>query len=255
MEARLHDALLGPFQARLDGLSRLFVVPGEILSGLPIEVMGREQRLLDRFSVTYLPDPGMLSDLRDERRARPVKSDGVLFLSSHDEREVRFWAMACREAKWKPVALLGLAASRDRLFGLALGSYSAVHLTAPIQPGDAHGGFSMKLSDGLFTSRDLASLPLRARVLVLQFAGSEGLTGEGIRQWAQAGLLTGAGSVVISLWEPPAESARVFFAEFYRSLEAGGTVSASVSKAREAVALVPRFRDPVHWSGFVVYEP
>ncbi len=254
-EGAIHQALFAPLQSHLGGVTRLLLVPGSAVGGLPIEMMGRGNRLLDQYAVTYLPEPGLLPALRDDRRAPLVRTAEVLFWSPNHVREAKFWAASCRDTKWKPVALLGASASRHRLLSLALGPYSVIHLAAPIEPVVQGGEFSLMLADGLFTPRDLAALPLRSQVLVLQFAGREGLTADGLRLWAEAALRTGVGGVVMSLWEPPAESARVYFAEFYRALKAGESLPRSVGLAREAVARRPEFRDPVHWAGFVVYGP
>lgn len=254
-EARLHDALLGPFDARLEGVTRLFVVPGGVAGAVPIDVLGRDRRNLERFAISYLPEGGFLAPLRDDRRAEPAKTDRLLFVSPGAEREVRHWAVKCREARWRPEALVGPLARPDRLFALALWSYPSIHLAAPAKSLGTEDGVEFDLNGERLSPEELAGLPLRARALVLQPLGRGGISGEALRDLARVGLATGAGAVVLALWEPPEESARRFYAEYYRKLREGETPALAVDAARATVARDPKFRDPVHWAGYVVYGP
>ena len=253
LEARLNDALIAPFESHFSGVTRLDIVPSDALGGLPIGLMGRERRLVDRFVVAYLPGVGFFHPLQQaDDRPAPSSSDRILFLSPTEELEVRFWAQACRVSKWRPQALVGNTAARDRMFALSLGNYHVIHIASPTSVDARSGLVAFDLPGERLTMSDLAGQPLRAGAVVFQ-AGGYGIPGEAIINLGRAGLLTGTRSVVVTLWEPPKLSARRFYAEFYARLQQGDAPAAAVETARAAVARISEFRDPVHWAGYVLY--
>ena len=254
-EARLYDALVGPFDTDLEGVTRLFLVPDGPLGGLPIDIFGRDHRLRDRLDVSYLPAPEFLPALRNSPRVEPASSDRLLFVSPQSEREVRFWAASARESDWKPEALVGDHARTSSLNELSPWVYSAIHFAAEVTRETPLDEPAFSLAGRRFAASDLLQLPLKARVLVLHFSETGTATGDDPRRFASAGLRAGAGAVVLTLWSPPVLSARRFYGEFYRRLREGETPAGAVAAARAAVARDPRFRDPVHWAGYVVYGP
>ena len=142
-------------------------------------------------------------------------------------------------------------------------AYSTIHISsrAVFDPVRAMSGEpelclsrgTLARQDGRLCTRELSEIPLRARLLVLSISDAEGTRGQGLLALARSGLLAGADSVILTLWEPPAESSLRFFREFYRLLNSGSTTIVALADARAAIARDPKFRDPVHWAGYVLY--
>lgn len=266
VEARLHDALIGPFESRLSGVTRLVLIPGAVLASMPLDVLGRESRLIERFSVRYLPSLSFLAALRDDRRPERASGRKLLLIAPEGGRSWNDFSASCRASGWTVDSWLGPEARPDRILEGRLSDYEAVHLNSAAIwfPSRSVGGETELLlssggdssrSDGRLAAHELASVPMKARVLVLSVADRAGSSAEGLRDLARAGLLTGARHVLLPLWPPPAESSRKFFADFYRALGSGETTESAFTLAKSATASDPRFRDPVHWAGYVLSGP
>jgi CHAT domain-containing protein len=111
-------------------------------------------------------------------------------------------------------------------------------------------------NSGRLTATELLTAPLSCRVLILCVgdpADRAQATGPGLRNLARAALAAGAESVVLSLWDPPPASSLVFQTAIGRALAQGDSPGLALDLARLAVARDLRFRDPVHWAGYVLY--
>ncbi|MDB5349832.1 MAG: Tetratricopeptide 2 repeat protein [Planctomycetota bacterium] len=265
-EARLHDALILPFQAELAGVTRLFLVPSPASAGMPIEILGRGSRLLEGRAVSYLPAASFLAAMRDDQRPDRPSDRRLLFVDPDGSPRSEPLLAVLRAPPWSAQLWRGSAARADRLKVDRLSSYAAIHLSSravfeAIASGSGEpelcltAGASPSHDDGRLSAQELSEIPLRARVLVLSISDRHGTTGDGLLAMARAGLLTGSESVLLTLWEPPAESAQRFFLAFYASLASGTSAMTAFSDARAAVARDPKFRDPVHWAGYVLYGP
>jgi len=220
VEARLYDAVVAPFVSQLDGVRRLFVVPGAGLAAMPLEAIGRGSRLGDRLPLRVLPSALTLPRLRD--KSRIARATGNQALAS------------------MPGPLAALRAAK----------FSAVGLDPGSQPLSKWSAFVVLHLDDRVIARDLAATPLCARVVVVETTDT---STAGIQGWADAGLQAGADAVLVEIWTHPAESSRIFFEAFYRALGSGQEPAEALGKARVVVARDPRFHDPVHWAGYVLF--
>ena len=262
----LRDLLIGSFAAKLVDLKRLYVVPGAGLAAMPLEVLGRADRLGENISVRSLPRASLLPVSRDEAKADRPSERSAMLISPDGGDPARAWAAAARASGWTAAGLLGEQARPDRVLGDPLARDRVVHIVsdAILDPARSMSGSSElclrpspwpAFVEGRVSSRDLAHVPLRAQVLVLEVHDSRGATAEGLLDLANAGLSTGADGVLLTLWKHPEPSSRLFFSIFYQAIGSGRSTPEAVSSARSAVALDPRFRDPVHWAGYAYYGP
>lgn len=266
IETRLHDAMFSPFAARIVGLKTLYVVPGAGLSAMPLEVIAGAGRWDEKISLRSLPRASILPIARDDAKADRPSDRSAVLISPGAGEPARAWTAAVRAAGWTPTDVLGKQARPDRILGDPLSRYRVVHVVceATLEPArSVSGGPELSLrpgswpafAEGRVALRDLAHVPLRAQVLVLEVHDPTGATAEGFMDLASAGLSTGADGVLLTLWKHPEPSSRLFFGTFYEALGAGRSTAQAVSSARANVARDPRFRDPVHWAGYALYGP
>jgi hypothetical protein len=136
---------------------------------------------------------------------------------------------------------------RDKLLlrsGLALtGANSSIN-GAALPPG---------AGDGLLTTLDVAGLDLTATDLVVLPACGAGPievgSGPGVVALERAFLLAGARTVVLTLWQPPADVCRDLLADFYRRVLAGEPKADALRAAQRAAKA--KNPDPRGWAAFV----
>ncbi|MEO0367838.1 MAG: CHAT domain-containing tetratricopeptide repeat protein [Pseudomonadota bacterium] len=80
----------------------------------------------------------------------------------------------------------------------------------------------------------------------------ESLRGEGLMSMSQGMLMSGAGSVIATLWPIPDSSTSIFMELFYTELSKnGGFANKALNSAKLQMQQNPRFRHPFHWASFV----
>jgi hypothetical protein len=279
-EAYLDQVLIHPFASGLLGVTHLTIVPHDALGALPFEVLGRPERLLQRMSVFYVPSLAILRALRSRSQDELPSGSGTLILAVHQADgvgaarpswatvdDLRVLAAIHRAGGWNPELALGPAAHPGRLLAGPVGALRVIHLAAAttLDPGRAAwGDVDHRLApgapgprgDGRLTASDLLAVPLRAAVVTLAFgtpADRAMVTGPGVREIARGWLAAGARAVVLPLWDPPVDSGPRLLAELHRAIASGASPAAALETARLALARDPRFHDPVHWAGFVLY--
>jgi CHAT domain-containing protein len=65
--------------------------------------------------------------------------------------------------------------------------------------------------------------------------------------------VAGNRNTLLSLWKVPDASTSEFMIRFFRKLRAGVPQSAALAQTRHEMMKLPRYRDPIHWAGFVLY--
>ena len=110
----------------------------------------------------------------------------------------------------------------------------------------------------MLTTQDVAGLDLVATELVVLPACGAGAievgSGPGLIALERAFLLAGARTVVLALWQPPAEVGRDLLAEFYRRVLAGERKADALRAAQQTSKT--KHADPRGWAAFVaVGEP
>lgn len=265
-EAYFEHVLIQPIAETLDGVTRLIVVPDDALAALPFEAIGRTSRLMQRYSIRYAPSVTLLRWMNESKPDQPAPIRGALLLSEADSSGL---VEVLRSSGLTVESATGPLARPARLLNPATSGFDLIHLTsnATLDPRlSPWGDLDLHLSvdpdespdTGCLTATELLSAPLSSRVLVLCVGGPADrarATGPGLRDLARAALAAGAESVVLSLWDPPSSSSLLFQAVLGRALANGEPPGKALDRARLAVARDPRFRDPVHWAGHVLYGP
>lgn len=132
--------------------------------------------------------------------------------------------------------------------------YDVLHLAC-------HGQFrpenpmfsSLHLADGWITVRDIYSQRLKAGLVTLS-ACETGLNklaaGGEILGLTRGFLSAGASSLILSLWTVNDEATTNLMKSFYKNLQRGGTISASLAKAQRE--FIKKDAHPYYWSPFVL---
>lgn len=164
--------------------------------------------------------------------------------------------------------LLGDAATEDRLAELnrrgelrryryllfsTHGYLSPAHplLSAIVlrQPGSA--GY-----DGYLTAAELPLYDIDSDLIVLS-ACETGVgqvrAGSGVMGLPLALTIAGNRNAVVTLWRVPDASAADFVVRLFAELKAGQSPAAALARTKRAMATDRRYRDPLHWAGFVLY--
>ncbi len=159
----------------------------------------------------------------------------------------------------RPELRLRQQASAAFLRHASLDSFRIIHLATHAQVDErALGRSAIALApgggeDGFVTAGDLASLRLRADLVVLSGCGTAlGVIvgGEGIRGLTAPLLQAGARAVLATLWPVADRETARFVADFYRALGRGATAADALRQAQLDAAR--QGRPPRAWAGFVL---
>ena len=138
---------------------------------------------------------------------------------------------------------------------LHLATHGFINDDKPKLSGLLFAGDSSKIEDGVLYSEEIFTLSLRARLVILS-ACESGLgklkKGEGILGLTRGFLYAGPSNVVVSLWQVADESTSDLMINFYTSLLAGNTISASLREAKLKLIKEKKFSYPLEWAPFVL---
>ncbi len=254
---QLYDQLLRSIEPEITG-NRLIIVPVGILNYVPFHALhsggggGGGRYVIERFETNYAPSAGVWSALQ-ERPVRKIRNS--LLVGYADERiplvedEIRKIQTILPD----PATLVGNAASFSNFLENA-SKFDLIHLAC-------HGKFraenpmfsSLHLADGWVTVRDICSQRLRARLVTLSSCEtglSKVFAGDEILGLARGFLTAGADTLVVSLWTVNDAAAGHLMSDFYKNLQRGETIGASLRTAQ--MAFVERREHPFYWSPFVL---
>ncbi len=247
---KLYAALIRPLERFLAGRD-LAIVPSGALNYVPFHALfdGKDYLVQSR-EMVCAPSAAIWLLLNSRR---PSKRANALLMAFADEkiplvdREIKGIAKTLAN----PTSFIGKRATFSA-FEANAPAFDIIHLAC-------HGQFrpdnpmfsSLHLADGWVTVRDVCSQTLKASLVTLS-ACETGLSrisaGEEILGLARGFLTAGAGALVLSLWTVSDEATERLMSDFYRSLQRGLGVSASLRIAQS------RFIDcdehPYFWSPF-----
>jgi CHAT domain-containing protein len=262
-----------------DGDVTLLVVPDGPLHGLPLEplIVGaaedpRPELLGDRADVVYLPSASFLAlDVRVPRESAPLR----LFALGDPEAPPPAVALpGAREevrriARWFPggraEVRFGARATEDALRDPAARAADVVHIAAStVAQGERPGEAGIALaagadgSDGLLRPHEIASLALRARLVVLSACGTglgRSVAGEGLHGLARAFLIAGAPAIVPSQWDVSDRATAELMERFYRELAAGVRAERALALAARELRResLPLYAHPYYWAPFTYF--
>jgi len=292
----LYDLLIRPAEGVLAGADTLLVSPDGVLAFLPFEALlraggDRRERVLERWSVSYVPSGTVFAALAEEvRSAEPghallalgdpvypgeAKDAGAGLVAKADVRlrglgslerlpasgdEVRAIAalfpgerrtVLTREAASIGMLRRQLAGLRGRLRALHLACHGHVDTVRP-------GLTGLVLSGGeVLSLHEVFKLDVPADLVVL--SGCE--TGKGKLEHAEGviGLVrgfffAGAPRVLVTNWKVADEGARALMVSFYTKMIKDGHSPGMALRAAKLELLRSRSRNhPYHWAGFVLW--
>jgi CHAT domain-containing protein len=272
--ARLAAELIDPLEESgwLDGVANLYVVPHGVLTYLPFAVLprrttGRDELLVDRYKIAYLPAAAAL--LREPGRSAPTKSllavapsRGGLLHAPEEARAVN--------ALFEPHArsLIGAEATEGRFKRLA-GDFRVLHLAT-------HGYFNRtspllsglelepdQRDDGMLRVHEILDLPLQADLVTLSACDTalgsgyfaEMPVGDEFVALNRAFLAAGGASVMATLWQVDDRASVALMRRFYGRLRASiGEPDAAnaLAFAQRAMRRSPQLAHPYYWAAYVV---
>ena len=283
LRRRLLDAAL---QGLPDGITRLLVVPDDLLHRVPLDALPLEdgQPLLTRYAVAVVPSAAIAIQLYGRRQVREVPrilaigdprfadersiadpasetyrsaflETGGLPRLAASAREARLAAGFSRDAELR----LRDDASEAFLKGSDLAGFHVIHLASHALVDErtlertalalAPGGGE----DGFVSAGDLSALRLDADLVVLsacRTAGGVVVGGEGIQGLVAPLISAGARSVVATMWPVGDRSTARFIEDFYRQLAEGKDVSEAIRQAK--LAAIDRGAPVTEWAAFSV---
>ncbi|MEP6608750.1 MAG: CHAT domain-containing tetratricopeptide repeat protein [Burkholderiaceae bacterium] len=221
------------------------VVPG-LRGGVDLSALARSgaapqlaEGVFASLGITWSPLPGT------EREARAV---AAMFAGS----DLLLGDAASEDALIDRNARGELARYRYLLFAThGYLSTEAPTLSALVlrQPGTAQ-------ADGYVTAAEWANYSLKSDLIVM--SGCEtGLgkvvAGEGVMGLPYALFIAGNRNTLLSLWKVPDASTAEFMIRFFRKLRAGQSEAAALGATKREFMRDARWRNPIHWAGFVLY--
>ena len=256
----LYELVLAVPLARVGAaVSRLWIVPCDVLHSLPLEALydGR-QYVLERFAVTYLASASLLAALP---KGRPVRADtSALILSYSDEgtlpcaREETAAVARIVGERGRPVRVLREAQATAAALRADSGAAGMVHLIAHgVFRADAPLFSTLRLADGPLPVHELYNLDLSQTALVVLSGCQTGLAEGRGGEWlglAHACHFAGAPTLVVSRWRVDDAATAELMREFYTALAQGLPAAESLRAAQ--LAVLSRRPHAYYWAGFAV---
>jgi tetratricopeptide (TPR) repeat protein len=284
--SRLAEILLGGLRGPLSSgeYRRLVVVPDRELARIPFDVLPlTHARVLDRYSVAYLPTASFLHAAQGRRALIPFWKDMMLAFADPAPGTQGAADMpmpggssrlpgAVSEVRDVGMVLDGkntehVGADARKVYLRHASDYRVVHLAthAFIDPNDANLSYILfapaqpsQTYDYLFL-KEVSALNLRKVDLVTASAcetqSGEFVEGEGVENFSQAFLSAGAKSVVSSLWPVGDRSSATLMTNFYRELSGGTQAGEALQRAKIAYLKSVHgsaASQPFYWAAFVL---
>jgi CHAT domain-containing protein len=268
------------------------IIPDVNLSGIPFEVLtNRDSRyLIEDHAVSYAPSVTALYWLRDHGHRKPLTSG---FLGVGGVRYSREFALTrggdpggIFSASFLPhfsqlfsstdevldvshalpapsnTVLVGDDATEKRFKNLSLDHYSTIHFAVhtsvdtlfPERSALILGDAPSSTEDGLLQAREITSLHLNAKLVVLSACSTAVGYGQGLAALAHLGnafLTAGANNVLGTDWPIDDEMTSQIMRAFYRHLSAGQPIVDALQVAK--LDIIHKFGPaaaPYYWAGF-----
>lgn len=275
---RLHSILVQPIDSLLHGARRVFIVPDGPLHQLPFEALVeghvngsphdsapklQERYLIDRYAVTYLPSARFLSSTRAGVR-KYAPAVGRVILVGQTAPGVAA-EIAAIKSVWSPArtsTVQGAAATETAVRDLGAADAAILHVASHAVADDRDPMASHielaadSLNDGYMHTGEIAAARTRAQLVVLSACETISgplFAGEGPMGLARAFLVSGARSVVASMW-PIGAATSSLMTEFHRGLSAGESTATALRAAKLALRTRPETAHPFYWASFVLVE-
>ncbi len=260
---QLYDLMILPIEEQIREKPFLAIAPTGIFYKLPFHSLvkrtGEETRyLIEDYSIAYV------NDVRDvERRNQPPLDMRILAFGNTDnslpnaEMEVNDISKLFSGT----VAYIRGEATED-IAKEEMGKYPIVHFATHgvLDPVTFKNSYltmapnANKNEDGHLRVEEIRRMDLFECQLVMLSACSTAVNDDKVEGWvnnpAKEFLLSGASSVVASLWKVDDEGTRYLMQSFYTGLKEGEVKAASLRKAQLKLIADEQFRHPYYWSAF-----
>ena len=247
----MRAALLVPFLADLGGVDRLTVVPDDAVAALPVEAIAEPGDALP--PVRYAPSLAVLRQTRDASGpSRPITGGRPVRIAAAGDPVA---LLAIRSSYADSSRAVEVVAGPSALFAddakAAVLHFGAAAILDPASSlsGDPEliGGPAGSAGGDRLASGELLGLDLDGAVVVLAIRHRPLPAVADPASWrdlARDALAAGAGAVVVSLWDPPADSGPVLAAALHAGLAAGLTPAEALDRARRSVGRRAPLRRP-----------
>ncbi|MGI8884465.1 MAG: CHAT domain-containing protein [Pyrinomonadaceae bacterium] len=249
---KLYEKIFAPLE-KFTKERDLIIVPSASLHYVPFQALFDSKKyLIETREISYAPGATVWNYLQKKENKQ---SKNALLIGFADERiplvnnEIKHLKNIFETAK----TFTGKNA-KFSAFTENAEKFDILHLAC-------HGQFrpenpmfsSLHLADGFVTVRDICSQKLNAELVTLS-ACETGLNkifaGDEILGLARGFLSAGAQSLVLSLWTVSDEATTRLMKSFYKNLQRGDGVSASLAQAQRE--FISKKAHPYYWSPFVV---
>jgi len=241
--SKLYEKLIAPLEAPIGNRS-LIIAPVSHLHYVPFNALRQSGcYLIEDREMVYAPSAAVWQTLAP---ACGLQLESALLMSFADEQ--------ISQADRETAALQRLFSEATILTGTNATFEAYRHLAChgQFRPDDpAYSG--LHLADGWITVKDVCSQRLRAGLVTLS-ACETGLNkiakGEELIGLARGFLTAGAKSIVLSLWTVDDLASVILMKDFYKNLQRGKTVSASLRSAQRNC--IKKGKHPYFWSPFIL---
>ena len=277
--ALLHQRLVSPLEADLQGVTRVVIAPDGPLSLVPFAALAPAEgpAVLDTMTLTYVSAARDL--LRDGRPAARGAAAPVV-VAGPDFGDGDAWTPlpGARDEAGRLAALLpgavvhtGSEATVDVLRALRgprilhLATHGFAHPDSPrtladdnpmVRSGLVFAGANTDAAGGQLLASEAATLDLDGTELVVLSACESGLgaasNGEGVYGMRRALTLAGARNQVVSLWPVNDAATAAFMEELYRRVLRGEPLAEAMRATQLTLRASDTWRDPVYWAPWVL---
>ncbi|HEX6096889.1 MAG TPA: CHAT domain-containing tetratricopeptide repeat protein [Thermoanaerobaculia bacterium] len=249
---RLHDVLWQPLGI---ATQRVCVVPHEDLwrVAFPALIDGKGRFLVGFLTISYA------ASLTLPRQRLPVSTQSILAAANLPGETTEIEALRGIYGERVTVVRGATEADVKRLAP----RYAVVHFAAhgsyvQDDPLDSHLTFHAdSSSDGRLTARELMTMSLSARLVVISACSSAAgsiAPGEGVIGMSWALLVAGSPTVVAAQWEVESTVTTGIMRTFHRELANGTGPAAALRSAQLALLAQVRGGHPFYWAAFVVID-
>jgi CHAT domain-containing protein/tetratricopeptide (TPR) repeat protein len=233
--------------------SNVIIIPHKVLHYLPFHAFHDGNKYLgDRLNVTYAPSASVLVTMLQKK---PVRNAVPLLVAVDDgqHRSVALETAILREAFPEARALCGPDSTKEAFVREGMAA-DFIHITTHMRLRQDNPMFSALQFEGSWMSPiDLYSISCNANLVAIGgYRTGFSQSGAGQDQLAivRAFLYAGARSLLMSLWDAPAESTGAYYREMYHAWKNGMSKRAALKTATDAIRNA--HPHPIHWSPFVL---
>jgi len=248
----LYQILFAPLE-HVRRCRKLVIVPHGGLHYLPFHALyDGDHYLVERCEVSYAPSANTFLHCLERAADR---LDRALLLGVSDERAPRIQdeIRSLSHVFEHSTTLVEEAATAEALRRHS-SSVDVVHLACHGQFRSDNPLFSaLRLADGWFTVRDTYGLKLNNALVTLsacETGANVVAPGDELIGLARGFFSAGARSVLLSLWMVDDETTNQLMADFYRDVQGGGSLAASIRAAQ--LKMLKQMPHPFFWSPFVL---